>query len=273
MRLRNVLIIGLLGVVNATCSHNTFLHRRSDDSSFGYGYTNGPLVWHTLSANNELCKTGTRQSPVNIDESIQRISGNVSLQAGGRLDGTFANLGTTLQVTPKNGKRFITVDGNTFSLKQFHFHTPSEHHINGEYFPLEMHIVHESTDNTTDKKLAVLGILFDVGKSPRATRALRSLSSLTPSITSAGKSVNIESQKLDLAPLIKSIDIKSLVSYSGSLTTPPCTEGVTWLVYQKPMEIDTATYKKFKKAMKFNSRITEGPPGAKNVILMAERGH
>lgn len=129
----------------ASCAHGTSLHRRAEGEGPQFGYTGlqGPLNWAGLKAENSLCSTGTTQSPINI------VGGNISMDAGSEYkveiantEGSeFENLGTTVEVLV-NGTLNTAI--KQYSMKQFHFHTPSEHHINGEYFPMESHFVFES---------------------------------------------------------------------------------------------------------------------------------
>lgn len=142
----SLLLCGVRSVA-ASCAHGTYLFRREtgesvEVSNFGYGTTNGPINWHGISAENELCATGTQQSPINIDQTIQVVhAGVVNANIPVQQNVAFENLGSTVEVVV-NGE---TVVGNqTFTLKQFHFHTPSEHRINNEHFPVEIHMVHEA---------------------------------------------------------------------------------------------------------------------------------
>lgn len=145
----SLLLCGVRSVA-ASCAHGTYLYRRDSSggeevkvSDFGYGTFDGPINWHGLSKENELCATGTQQSPINVDQTIQVVkAGTVKANIPVQEDVAFENLGSTVEVI-LNGK---TVIGNqTFTLQQFHFHTPSEHRISNEHFPVEIHFVHEAT--------------------------------------------------------------------------------------------------------------------------------
>ena len=157
----------LLGSAHASCLHATSkLRRRVTEgqvavSNFGYTNLQGPLNWASLAPENIQCSTGSVQSPINLGMFSSLLSREYGLVADLLKDSSvtaaavapvveipnvesaeFENLGTTVEVIV-NGT--TTLGGAQFSLKQFHFHTPSEHRINEEYFPLEMHMVHEAT--------------------------------------------------------------------------------------------------------------------------------
>jgi carbonic anhydrase len=119
-----------------------------------------------------------------------------------------------------------------------------------------------------DNKLLVVGLLFDVTQSKnKQSQTIRALADMSSKIGTKGQNVTINQyHNLDLAPIINAIDKTKLQTYPGSLTTPPCTEGVTWVVNPIPLEIDVQTFNAFKKIMKHNSRLLQGPPGSKNTL-------
>jgi hypothetical protein len=131
----------------ASCAHGTHLYRREagggvEIPDFDYRTTKGPTNWHSISPNNTLCGVGTTQSPIILDSAIPiEGRGFVQMAIAPQHDLPFENLGTTVEVVVDG----TTVVGNaSFTLKQFHFHTPSEHRIDGEYFPVEVHFVHQA---------------------------------------------------------------------------------------------------------------------------------
>lgn len=135
-------------LASANCIHGTSLHRREEGpggtvkvSSFGYTGLLGPLNWAGLAPENSACVTSSNQSPVNIDDTISLATEAPVILIPSVEAAEFENLGSTIEVIV-NGT--TTVGGTKFDLKQFHFHTPSEHRIAEEYFPLEVHMVHEA---------------------------------------------------------------------------------------------------------------------------------
>ncbi|KAF2205898.1 carbonic anhydrase [Delitschia confertaspora ATCC 74209] len=251
---------------SATCLHNLkrFAKREGEAEiaapAFGYTGLMGPLNWAALEEANEACKTGTEQSPINIDETVKRATEAPKLDIPEQ-EVEFENLGTTIEVIVNGTTTFA---GTDFRLKQFHFHTPSEHRIGEEYFPLEMHMVHEGVDDPT--QLTVLSVLFDLS----TNSSLDLLSSLTPNlgaISTVGSKTPISSLPFDT--VINHLETTPLFQYSGSLTTPPCAEGVTFLVTQRPLGIDVESFNAIKKVVKFNSRFDQGALGVDNLIAIA----
>lgn len=136
--------------VLASCARGTTLHRRVEAAggepielpNFDYGTTRGPLNWHGIAPENSVCATGRNQSPINIDNTIAlEAPGFVNMNVPIQNNVAFENLGTNVEVVLSGS---TVVGGETFNLQQFHFHTPSEHRINGEQFPIEIHMVHEA---------------------------------------------------------------------------------------------------------------------------------
>lgn len=165
----------------AICSHNTHLYDRATATQFTYTGLTGPLNWHSLSPNNTLCAKGKYQTPINLDAGISTESGAGYVATyPTTLKAKYENLGTTVEVLGDAIGGTLTFKGTTYKLLQFHFHTPSEHRIDDEYFPLEVHFVHQNaglltrtypcpivhtelTAYTVAGGLAVLGFPIDVG--------------------------------------------------------------------------------------------------------------
>ena len=157
----------------------------------------------------------------------------------------------------------LVYNSKTYALKQFHFHTPSEHRMDGESFPLEMHLVHASTDNA----IAVLGVLFELS-AHSSTTLLDEVFSHLATIVQPGKVT--KTGRFNLDQVTKSVAKNGVYTYGGSLTTPPCSEGVTWFVAKEPLPIDISSYETMKHVVKFNSRFTQGELGEPNVLSPQE---
>ncbi|KAF8067660.1 alpha carbonic anhydrase, partial [Lyophyllum atratum] len=229
---------------------------------FSYTGATGPLGWGGLSPANSLCSTGSYQSPINLDSSIWVPPVNPRVSIG---DGYLwlENLGTTVEAAAVGTTVF---DGRTFQLQQFHFHTPSEHRINEEFFPLEVHFVHQSADG---RKL-VLATTFEITTNGATTDLVSILGSRVSQIAVPGSKTYVEFVRVQ--QIVRHFQTSRLYQYSGSLTTPPCSEGVMWLVAQYPLPIDAASYLAFKKVIKFNSRYTQNVSGKDNLIRVASSG-
>ena len=137
------------------CAHGTHLQRRVMENNgtertvevgrFGYIGAQGPTQWINLSPENTACSIGTQQSPINLVATTSRVRAGNALITIPDVDTTeFENLGVTVEVVMEGRGGRTRFQGTDFELQQFHFHTPSEHTVSGEYFPLEMHMVHEA---------------------------------------------------------------------------------------------------------------------------------
>ncbi|KAJ6608841.1 alpha carbonic anhydrase [Mycena sp. CBHHK59/15] len=253
--------------VSANCIHGTSLYPRAESaegtvaiSKFGYSGTQGPLNWAGLDAANSACRTSKVQSPIVLDDSVGKAKSAPKVEISNVEEAEFENLGTTLEVVV-SGK--TTFEGKEFELKQFHLHTPSEHRINDEYFPLEMHMVHEGKDGS----IAVVAIPFQLTEDGSTTELLTSVIENLSNVTKPGTAT--KTGRLDFEPLVEAIETRPHFLYSGSLTTPPCKEGLTFLVMAEPLALDVKTYNKLKSVIKFNARYSQNTLGETNLLDVA----
>lgn len=262
----------LASTASATCLHGLSKFKRADAvegevqvSTFGYEGLLGPFNWASLAPENEACKTGKIQSPINIEEGVVAFAASKPTLDIPEQEVEFENLGTTIEVIVNGTTSFA---GSDFRLRQFHIHTPSEHHINGEYFPLEIHMVHEGV--TDPNSLAVIALPFQLSAST-ADPLIAGLQPHLAAIAQPGTKTKIPS--LDFSSVQTHVQTTSqLFQYTGSLTTPPCAEGLTFLVAQEPLSIDVATYNEIKSIVKFNSRYTQNEHSAGvNLIEIAQK--
>jgi carbonic anhydrase len=188
---------------------------------WGYKGESAPEHWGEMSDKFTLCSTGENQSPINIksnfDVELPAITFNYTAKPTKIL-----NNGHTIQIDIAAGSD-ISVDGKTFQLKQFHFHTPSENTIDGKIYPLEAHFVHRSADI---KQYAVVAVMFEEGA---ANPILEKIWEKMP--VKARTSVKFD--PLDYTQLQPKD--KDYYRFNGSFTTPPCTEGVYWHLLKKPL--------------------------------------
>ena len=212
----------------------------------------GPDAWSQLDPTFGLCQQGGSQSPVDLKGALRvpSLTGLKLDYASTRVK--VANNGHTFQVNVDKGSA-LTIDGKRFELVQFHFHTPSEHTVDGKSYPMELHLVHQAAD----RNLAVIGVILVEG-GPNATLA-RFWERLPkqPGEVDTGQSIEVK----DLLP--RSTD--DYFTYAGSLTTPPCTESVRWIVLQQPISIARAQVEKFRAVFPNNARPVM-PIGARSIL-------
>lgn len=189
----------------------------ADKPAYDYGAENGPENWGQLHNDYAICESGNMQSPIDLAgaNAIGSVEVNVDYNAGPL---AVTNKGLTVQADFASGSTMMS-GGMTFNLIQIHFHTPSEHAISGKRFPLTGHFVHA----TADGKLGVLGVMFEEGA---ANPELEKILAAAPSSKSDVKAGS--GQTIDPAAMLP--DDMAVYRYMGSLTTPPCSEGVNWHV-------------------------------------------
>jgi carbonic anhydrase len=236
--------------------HSHSQSRRDPDGAgelpFGYSGVTGPLNWANLNANNTLCSTGQNQSPTNIatDESEWALTTQLNLIDSIKRKITYDGLTIELDEEPEGEERTQAVfNGELYTLAQWHHHTPSEHRINDMHYPMEIHFVFRTAD--TPPKSAVLGFVVELSNGPGDAV----FQAIEPYLSSLGEiDSEAEIEALDYSGLRKAFVESTIFTYAGSLTTPPCSEGVSWYVVDKPLEISVDQYLAYKSILKFNSR-------------------
>lgn len=201
----------------------------------------GPDHWGELDPNYAACRTGLAQSPIDISGALAGDLTPIAFSYQASALNIFNN-GHTIQVNYDAGSS-ILYNEDTYQLLQFHFHHPSEHTINGQSFPMELHLVHKDASGN----LAVVGVMLAEGAADN------------PAFSVVFD--NLPTEKGDPQPTELTIDAASLLpaetlydTYSGSLTTPPCTQGVRWLVLQTPVEVSAAQLDAFGAIFAMNAR-------------------
>ena len=201
-----------------------------------WGYTGhaDPSHWGEISEKYKMCSEGKNQSPVDITvKDSQHTNLPAILFAYNTLSNTIINNGHTIQVNINDGST-ITIDDTEFSLKQFHFHSPSENEINDKHFPLEAHFVH--VDSAGD--IAVVALMFQEGEE---NAALKKIWDKLP--LAEGEKTTLNLQPSDVTALLP--QKRAYYRFDGSLTTPPCTEGVRWFVMKQAVTISKAQVEAF----------------------------
>ncbi|MGN7614021.1 carbonic anhydrase [Magnetococcales bacterium HHB-1] len=217
-----------------------------DNAHWGYHGDIGPANWGKLGF--PICAKGKNQSPVNITGSapanIDPIQFNYRPTALRAI-----NNGHTVQFNYRTSSS-ITIAGKQYQLLQFHLHAPSEHTINGKAFPLEAHLVHKSHDG----RLAVIGVFF-TGEETQNSHDNETINTVFGALPGVAK-LNLESKTtINAADLLP--EDKSYHHFLGSLTTPPCSEGVSWFVMRTPVTISNKQITRFKTIFDNNARPTQ----------------
>ncbi len=210
---------------------------------WAYEGDNGPQAWGKLKPDFNTCATGKRQSPINIEDGATLQGPAEPVQfAYAPSNGTVVNNGHTIQVDVQ-GENAITIRGSTYRLLQFHFHTPSEEQINFKRFPMVAHLVHKNNEG----QLAVVAVLLDEGA---ASPFIDKVWTYMP--LDSGDRVRMPVGLLNLNELLPTD--QRYYQFMGSLTTPPCSEGVLWMVLKKPVTLSKGQFKLFTQLYPNNAR-------------------
>ena len=208
-----------------------------------WGYTGeiGPAHWGNLSPEFAACKLGKAQSPIDLTGDAQPRPHDLAFHyTPAPLE--IANNGHTIQVDYAPGSTLVS-GGREYALLQFHFHRLSEHTRDGRPADLEMHLVHQDAAGN----LAVVGVFLNAG---RRNEALAPVWAHAPA--AQGGKRRAAGAAIDAADLLPAE--LSYYSYVGSLTTPPCSEGVRWFVLSSPVEVSPAQLARFAALYPDNAR-------------------
>lgn len=187
--------------------------------------------WHELAAEFSACGEGLEQSPIDLTGAVGLDLPNIVLDYVPS-DATIIDNGHTVQVNvPDAGT--LELDGKLYSFLQFHFHSPSEHTVEGDHWPMEWHFVHQADDGS----LAVLGVLVEEGPEWPA------FDMIIDSLPLEKEVEDIVYGQVDLNAFLP--DLTAAYHYDGSLTTPPCSEGVEWSVLQASITMSSEQMAEF----------------------------
>ena len=190
----------------------------TEAAHWGYAGSEGPEYWGCLSEAYRPCLEGVEQSPVNITGCVASEGAHIEFAYSGRAMNA-RNNGHTVYLDFPPGS-VLVADGSRYELQGVHYHSPGEHQLDGESFAAELHLVHQDTDGN----LAVVGLLFRLGAA--ASPLVQNLLDAAPEVGNA-RDLADGAAAADHVPA--SLDY---FGYDGSLTTPPCSEGVRWIVMQ-----------------------------------------
>ena len=238
----------------ASCSATQPVAESQEGSHVHWGYeaSDGPPRWASMNPEWSLCGAGLEQSPIDLvdpapielppveidtpsDQEVEVLSQEGVIDA---LDN-----GHTIQINTKSAEK-MTVGDTTYALVQFHFHSPSEHTVDGRHFPMEIHFVHRADDGA----LAVVGVLIDEGAE---NPSLAPLWEQLTGATGARAAVRIPPE---FAEHLFSGEATGVYHYRGSLTTPPCSENVSWYVRRTPTLLSKDQIAAFRAEYDHNTR-------------------
>jgi carbonic anhydrase len=218
---------------------------------WGYQADDGPALWSAMNPEWAICAEGSEQSPIDLTDAVGGSLEPVEIRTPSLLQVTVLNQehvfaaldnGHTIQINAATGET-LTVGDQSYALVQFHFHAPSEHTVDGEHYPMEMHILHSSVDG----KIAVIGVFIEEG-------------ALNPAVAPIWRQIpkgHGSEATLDLpgglANELFPAD-KRVYFYDGSYTTPPCSEGVKWFVMKEPIQLSREQIAEFLEVYEGNNR-------------------
>ena len=223
----------------------------NEDVHWGYDGQNGPKHWGTLAEEFDMCTKGQNQSPIDLVADLPADLPELVFEYNNIEDLVEENTGHAIQENVEPGN-YATILGKKFELKQFHFHSPSEHTVNGKSFPMEVHLVHKNDESD----YLVVGLLFETGK---RNKFMDQLPSFRKSRGEAPLSDPIDFNDL-------TTDRKDSFLYNGSLTTPPCTEGVQWVVLKQPVIVSPEQIQHYRDLLGFNNNRPIQPHNSRIVL-------
>ena len=258
---KNIIYSGLLSLVLLTAGcgsqDTTTEDNTTTEHHFSYDGTTGPSFWASMDPQWSTCANGLtytpvepgqkHQSPVDIESSATNAS--FTLDYDKDIEFKMENNGHTVEFVPEAGQPTakVTIDGKDYFLKQFHFHSYSEHMENGKHADMEAHFVNVADDGS----IAVIGIFID--KNATGTNAaLNNAYALT--IPEAGEE-NPNAIAINPAHILPT---GKVYSYSGSLTTPPCSENVAWNIYETHVDLNATEVDEFRDIYSHNYRPVTG---------------
>ena len=237
-------------------THAKVAPKKAHSTHWGYTGHEAPQYWGDINPKYKMCKEGVNQSPINISKDITIKTSNLpkigfEYYADAK---EVVNNGHAIQVNVDNYSS-IDIDGKHFSLKQFHFHTPSENQIDGKNFPLEAHFVHAAKDGS----LAVIAVMFEDGKK---NEIINKIWNRMPKKAGTKVSCGLTAEMINaLLP-----EDKAYYRFDGSLTTPPCSEGVRWFVMKDYLQISKDEVEEFLHTMHHPNNRPVQPVNARKVL-------
>ena len=219
---------------------------------WGYEAEDGPGKWGAMDPEWILCAEGLVQSPIDLANTTGIELPGVEIDMPSEQEVEVLNQAGvidaldnshTIQINTKTGEK-LTIGDKTYALVQFHFHAPSEHTVNGEHYPMEMHFVHQAEDGA----LAVVGVFIEAGAHNPGIAPLWAQLAEAP-----GNKATVRIPA-GFADHIFSGGASAVYHYDGSLTTPPCSEGVKWYIRKTPAQLSKEQIASFTAVYDHNNR-------------------
>lgn len=223
----------------------------AQDIHWGYEGESGPDRWVNLSPEYFWCGL-KNQSPVDISKTFEGINPRIEFLYENVRDYKIINNGHTVEIEPEEENRLV-FDRERYRLVQFHFHSPSEHTVNHKNYPMEIHFVHKNEKN----ELLVLAVFVKEGK-PNST--MKYIFDRSPN----EKGEVSQTKAIEIGRLLP--ENRDYYFYSGSLTTPPCTEGVRWIILKKPITASKEEIDKFRYILKSSNNRPTQPLNGRFII-------
>lgn len=225
---------------------------QASEVQWGYIGKGGPEHWGKLDPAFAICEQGKNQSPVNLTGFVEAELEPITFSYTGLVT-EVVNSGRTIEANYTAGST-IQVAGKTFELKQFHFHSPGEHTLNGDSLPLEGYFVHEAQDGS----VAVIAVMYTLGEENQGIARLWK------------QMPNKSGQKAAMASQVRAEDLmpeeRDYYRYNGSLTIPPCLEGVIWMVMKQTVSVSREQVDEFGKIMHHSNSRPVQPLNARVIL-------
>lgn len=241
------------------------------EPTWSYEGATGPEHWGELSDEWALCGTGTQQSPIDIDpRALSSLKNDISIHWT-EIELRAYNSGHYIRYEVDEAAilteaGYVMAGDAKYNVKQFHFHALSEHTVQGKHFGMEMHVVHQKEGSSGNDDLLVVAIFFD-------QEGQVSTSLLTDLDMSAALALPESEEPTDLGKTYDMSEagatVNNALNYMGSLTTPPCTEGVRFVLSGNLMKPNDGEIEAFQNVYDFNYRPTQALNG-RDVSLLSD---
>lgn len=243
----SAVLIGCNTAKQEQSNKDTATQEKSTEKNTQWSYegTTGPEHWGELKPEYKMCLNGQEQSPIDIktEQIKSTVEDSNHLQINYQpISFSIKNNGHSIEGKANSSDDYLMLGESRYTLKQFHFHTPSEHQFEGKHADMELHLVHQNDQG----QLAVVGIMIKEGQKNEGFAEMWE---------------NLPNSKNSQGDVQHTIDIKQLLPsdhssfrYMGSLTTPPCTENVQWIVMKQTIEMSKKQIETFHKLFPTNNR-------------------